>query len=328
MKTILAGALAAGLGLGFADAALAQTYPARPINLIVGFAAGSATDNIARYYTQAMGSVLSQPLIVQNRPGASQIAAITELMRADPDGHTVMMITGSAGSQGPGVREDLPYRTLEDFVPVAMLATAAGVFVANNDMPFDDIAGLVAYAQENPGTLNYGSSGLGSASNLQIELLASITGIDIVHIPYEGASQIMTAIISGEVDIGLSPIQGALPLVTSGQVKAIGVTGSAVVDGMPDAQPLSNSDVPGLSVLDPYTYYLIVAPVGTPQAVIDQLHAAFNEVSQMDSTIEALRRLGFEPVVISTEEARARVLADVEVWRNFREQTGFVWGGN
>jgi len=326
MKKILTGVLATGLCLALAGTTMAQQYPARPINVIVGFAAGSTTDTIARYYTQALADKLSQPLIVQNRPGASQLAAITELKGAAADGHNIMMITGSASSQGPGVRDDLPYNTLEDFVPIAMVATAQGVFVANKDLPFNDIAGLVAYAKEHPGELNYGSSGLGSASNLQIELLKSITGIDMVHIPFAGSGEIMNAIIAGEIDIGLGPIQGAASLVNSRQLKAIGVTGSKSVDGMPDAQPLSSSEVPGLSVLDPYTYYLIIAPAGTPQPVVDQLHAAFNATSEKEDTVTAMHRMGFEPLVISSEEAVKRVTADIEVWRDFREQTGFTWG--
>lgn len=325
MKRSLLGALALGLSITAVTHAQAQDYPRRPVDLIVGFAAGSTTDSIARYYTQAIANALGQPLIVQNRPGASQAAAVNELRNADADGHTIMMITGSAASQGPGVRDDLPYKTLEDFIPVAMVANASGVFVSNPNLPFDDMAGLVAYALENPGMLNYGSSGVGSASHLQIELLKSITGIDMAHVPYEGSSQIMTALVSGEIDLGLSPIQGAQPLVSAGQVRAIGVTGSTPVPSMPDAEPLSTSTIPGLSVLDPYTYYLIVAPVGTPEAVVAKLHTVFNDVSSSEAGIAALDAMGFAPVVISTAEAGERVQADVDLWRQFRADTGFVW---
>lgn len=326
-RKYILGGLLASLIVALPHTSAAQEFPNRPVNLLVGFGAGSSTDAMARYYGQHVAEILGQPIVVDNRPGASQFVAINAVVTANPDGYTLMIITGSAASQGPGLRDDLPYESMEDFVPVALVATAPGIFVTAPDFPVDDLAEFIAYAQDNPGELNYASSGVGSAGHLSAELLKSLIGIDIAHIPYDGTSQLMTAIVRNESQFGIGTIAAALPLLQGDMVRALAVTGDTRSELLPDVPALSEVEIDAdLSALDPYTYYMIIAPKDTPQPVIEQINAAFNEVSARPEAIEAMAVLGFDTAVQTPEEARAFVMDDIQVWREFKDRTGFEWG--
>ncbi len=321
---LLLAALVTGLA-ATPTAATAQSYPERPIDLVLGFAAGSATDTIARYYAMQLESELGQPVVVKNAPGASQYVAISQLTSARPDGYTLMVATASALSQGPGVRDDLPYDPLTDFQPVALLATTPGIFVTTPGLPVSTMEEFISYAEEHPNELNYGSSGLGSASNLQIELLKSRVGIDMVHIPYEGSTQIMTAIIQGEAQFGVGPIDGALPSIQGGQVRGLALSGDTRSPLLPDVPTLSELGGYDLDALDPYTYYVIVAPNGTPQEIVDQVNEALNRISSSDAAQEYLGSKGFIPETRTAAEALDFMRNDTQTWIDFREATGFTF---
>ncbi|MGB3336535.1 MAG: tripartite tricarboxylate transporter substrate binding protein [Devosia sp.] len=323
LKTHVLGVVLAGIAVVAPWQAMAQAYPERPIELLLGFAAGSATDTVARYYAMQLQEELGQPVVVKNAPGASQYVAISSLTSARPDGYTLMVATGSAMSQGPGVRDDLPYDPLTDFMSVALLATTPGLFVTTPGLPVNNMEEFIAYATEHPNELNYGSSGLGSASNLQIELLKSRVGIDMVHIPYEGSAQIMTAIISGEAQFGVGPIDQALSSIEGGIVRGLAVSGDTRSPLLPDVPTLSELGGFDLEALDPYTYYVVVAPNGTPQPIVDKVNAALNAISASDGAKEYLESKGFNPVTQTPAEALEFVRTDTQTWIDFREATGF-----
>jgi tripartite-type tricarboxylate transporter receptor subunit TctC len=301
----------------------AQSFPDRPIDLIVGYPPGATVDLLARQYAVRLEQALGVPVVVQNRPGAAQLLGISNLVNAAPDGYTISLMGGGALSQAPAVRDDLPYETMVDFVSVALVATAAGVFTASNDLAADDMGDLIAYARENPGALNFGSSGIGTASHLQLELLEYLADIEMEHIPYEGASQIQTAIMGGEIDLGVGPINSSLEAIEAGQIKALGITGDQRSPILPDVPSLSELNIPELSALDPYTYYYVVAPKDTPAEIIGQLNAAINEVTASAEMNDFLVERGFNPMAMSAEEGRDFVFRDLETWRDFRENTGF-----
>lgn len=312
--------------LAVASQASAQDFSARPIELIIGFAAGSSSDLLARYYGAELTEALGTPVIVINSPGASQYVAISQLMNARPDGHTIMLAAASALSSGPVLRDDLPYDPLTDFVPFSLVATAPGVFTATTSIEQDTLPDFIEHARQNPGSLNYGSSGVGSSSHLQMELLKSIVDVDIAHIPYEGAGQINTALIQGEVHIGIGPIEASLPSIEGGNVKALAITGSRRSVLLPDVPSLSELGNPELSALDPYTYYMMIAPNGTPPEVLEALNAAFNAVNEMEKTTDYLSVRGFDVTTSTVEGSQQYIMNDRTIWETFKTNTGFVWG--
>ena len=293
----------------------AQHYPSRTVRIIVGFAAGGSTDAIARLYAQRLPEVLKAPVIVDNKPGAGQMVAINAVRVAPPDGYTLYLGTGSALSQGPGVRKDLPYDPLKDFSLIALVATVPGVIVVSADLPVRSVRDLVTYAQANPAQLNYGSSGIGSASHLQTEYLSSLTAMKITHIPLKADADIMRELSAGRVHMGISPLQGAIPFISSGRVRAVAVTGSRRLQGLPDVPSLSEAGFKGLEGIDPYTYYGLVGPAGLPPAVVAKVNEAVNAVSKMPKAVEQLQAQQFaQPIIGSPESFQRYIRDDIAKW--------------
>jgi tripartite-type tricarboxylate transporter receptor subunit TctC len=316
-RIALSCALVAAACFGSATALAASDFPNKPIKLLVGFSAAGSTDTIARFYAARMSEVLKTPVIVENRAGAAQLIAIRMLMSAPPDGYTLFLASASAMSQGPGVRSDLPYDPLKDFSPIALVGTIPGVIVISPKLPIKTIGDLVAYAKQHPNTLNYGSSGVGSASHLQMEYLNSMTGTKMAHIPYKADAEIMTGIAEGSVQLGFAPLQGALPLIQAGRVRGLAVTGTHRVAAIPEVPTLAEADVPGLGVVDPYTYYALLAPIGTPAAVVDNINAAVNTVSRMPTTIQYMHERLYEPGTGTPQDMQRFVAQDLAKWRKF-----------
>ncbi len=317
-KKFLARLLAMACVAMSASTAMAQAYPNRPIKLIVGFSAGGSTDSIGRYYAQKLSEVLKAPVVVDNRPGAGQIVAIKTVMAAQPDGYTLYLGTGSALSQGPGVRNDLPYNPLKDMTLVGLVAVAPGLIVVTPKLPVKSMQDLISYAKEHPDELNYGSSGIGSSSHLQSEYLKKLTNLKMTHVPYKADADIMREITSGALHVGMSPIQGAVSSIASGRVRALAVTGSRRLAGLPDVPSLKETGIKGLDGIEPYSYYGIVGPVGLPRSVVDKLNAAINVVSKSPEAVAHVReRLFAEPGSGSPEDFRAYIEADFKKWKEF-----------
>jgi len=296
--------------------ACAQQYPSKPIRLIVGFGPGGATDVIARFYAQKWSEVLKTPVIIDNKPGAGQLIGIKTAIAAQPDGYTLFFGTGSAFSQGPGVRKDLPYDPLKDFTLLGMVSTAPGVLAIAPSLPVRSVRDLIAYSKENPTKLNYASSGLGSASHLQTEYLMSLTGVRMTHIPYKSAADIMRELSVGSSHVGIAPLEAAMGSVTSGRVRALAVTGSRRLKALPDVPSLGESGVKGLEGIDPYTYYALVGPPGLQPAVVGKLTELVNTVSKMpDVAAQVRERLFNEPTVGTPASFRKFIETDLVKWK-------------
>jgi len=304
-----------GAGAALALPALSDTYPSRPIKIMIGFAAAGSTDAVARYYAQKMSEVLKGSVIVENKPGAGQLLAIRSLATAQPDGYTLYLGTASALSQGPGVRKDLPYNPLKDFTLIGMMASAPGVVVISNKLPVKTLRDLVKLSQAEGSNLNYGSSGVGAASHLQTEYLLKLTGMKMTHIPYKADADIMRELTAGTVHLGMSPVQGAMGSITSGRVKALAVTGPKRLKVLPDVPTLTESDFKGLEGIHPYSYYGLVGPVGLPAPIVAKLNDAINRVSSMPEVISHMQeRLNFEPESGTPERLRKYIQEDMAKW--------------
>ncbi|WP_235430277.1 Bug family tripartite tricarboxylate transporter substrate binding protein [Cupriavidus pauculus] len=298
--------------------ALADTYPSRPIRLLVGFAAGGTTDAIARFYAQKLAIELKAPVVVENKPGAGQIVAIRSLKAAAPDGYTVYMGTGSALSQSPGVRSDLPYDPSKDFTFVGLVGTAQGVIIVNKDVAAKSLGELVSYASKHPGQLNFGSSGIGSASHLAGEYMSKVSGMMMTHVPYKADADIVQAMYTGSVQVGIAPVQGAVTALTSGKVRALAVTGTRRVPALPAVPSVSEAGLKGFEGLDPYTYYGILGPIGMSDDAVRKLNAAINKVSSSPEVAAQVReKLYAEPATSTPQAFRKQVQDDLARWRQF-----------
>jgi tripartite-type tricarboxylate transporter receptor subunit TctC len=297
----------------------AQQYPSKPVRLILGFGPGGATDVIARFYAQKWSEVLKTPVIVDNRPSAGQVIAIKTVMSAAPDGYTIFFGTGSAFSQGPGVRTDLQYDPLKDLSMIGLASTAPGVIAVTPNLPARSVRELIEYAKQNPSKLNYASSGVGAASHLQGELLMNLTGTKMTHIPYKSAADINRELQVGTVHVGIMPLEAAVGPVSGGRIRALAVTGLRRHKALPDVASVAEAGVKGLEGIDPYTYYGLAGPARLPQAVIVKLNEVINAVSNMpDVAVHVRERLFNEPVSGSPDSFRKYVEADLAKWKKLR----------
>lgn len=315
-NAVLRGLVLACLGVLCGTQALAQTWPARPIRVYLGFGPAGSTDAILRYYAPKMSQVLNQPVIVDNKPGAAQIPAIKAAMSAPPDGYALFFGTGSAFSQGPAMRKDLPYDPLKDFTLIGLMAVAPGVIFMSPDLPVRSMRELVNYSIANPSKLNYGSSGVGAASHLQMEYLMSLTGLKATHIPYKSDADIVREIMAGNVQLGMSTIQGAITFIGSGKVRALTVTNLRRQKALPDVVSLSEIEFKGIENLDPYSFYGLAGPLGTPPVVVSTLNEAINKVSRMPEVVSYMQeKLYAEPGTGSPAAFRSFIEKDQEKWR-------------
>lgn len=297
----------------------AQPYPSKPVRLILGFGAGGATDVIARFYAQKWSEVLKTPVIVDNRPSAAQLIAIKTVMASTPDGYTIFFGTGSAFSQGPGVRSDLPYDPLKDLSLIGLASTAPGVIAVAPNLPARSVRELIDYSKQNPSKLNYASSGVGSASHLQTELLMNLTGTKMTHIPYKSAADITRELQVGTVHVGIMPLEAAVSPASTGRIRALAVTGSRRHKALPDVASIAEAGVKGLEGIDPYTYYALAGPARLPQPVVARLNETINAVSKMpDVAAQVRERLFNEPVTGTPESFRTFAEADIAKWKKLR----------
>ena len=296
-------------------AATAADYPSRPIKIIIGFSSGGSTDAIGRYYAQKLTEELHTPVVVENKPGAAQLLAIKTLMAAPPDGYTLYVGTASAFSQSPGVMKDLPYSPMRDFSFISLMAKAPGVIFVSPELPIHNIKEFMDYASANAGRLNYGSSGVGSASHLLTEYLLKLTKLKMTHIPYKSDADIVREMLTGSVHMGISPAQGVMTYIASGRVRAIAVTGPKRLKNLPNVPSLMESDIPGIEGLDPYTIYGLAGPAGMPSSVVDKLNATIRNISsQPEVSAHVRERMYLEPGLGNAEQFRQYVQDDLAKW--------------
>jgi tripartite-type tricarboxylate transporter receptor subunit TctC len=279
--------LAAALSLCFAalPQARAEDWPARPITLISSFPAGSGNDLVARALAPALGDALGQPVIVENRPGAGGAIGAQYVARAKPDGYTLYLASLSF-SVLPNLM-DLGFDPGKDFEAVSLVGTQAMALVVPPQLPVKSMADLVAYAKAHPGKLNYASAGTGSIGHLTAELLKNERHIDIVHVPFKGTPEALTAVMTGEVQMSLVAMPAARPQIRAGKVKVLGVTGAQRQADLPDVPTMAEAGVPSMG---DSVWYSVLAPAGTPARTVRTLNAALHKALTQPATMELLQR--------------------------------------
>jgi len=292
-KWVAAAAMAFGglIAMLAAGPAAAQTYPTRPIRMVVGFAPGGPADVMARLIGQRMYAALGQPIVVDNRAGAGGTIAARVVAESEPDGYTLLLGNTSTLVISPLMYKNVGYDALKAFAPIAQLGSTADVMVVNPKFPAKSVQELIAYAKANPGKLNYSSPGIGTPPHLIGEMLKLRTGIDIVHVPYKSGGQSIQAVIAGEVQLTFENPAVALPLVQAGTVRALAVT-SAMRDAQaPDVPTLNESGLPDF-VVESFTG--VVGRAGMPAAIVTRLNAVINESLKSPQVAETLVKLAVD----------------------------------
>lgn len=301
--TALTCALAAPLAWG-------QTYPNKPVRLIVPFPAGGATDVFARVISQKLGEQLGVALVVENRPGAGGAIGSDAVAKAAPDGYTLLLATSSTHSIGPSLNPKLPYQ-VSDFTPVAHVGNAPSIVLVPNSSPAKTLAEWVAYAKKNPGRLNYASSGNGTVVHLGSELLESMAGLFLVHIPYRGTALAIPDLMSGKLDLLVDSLPTGLPHVREGRLRALAVTSAKRTPLAPEL-PAVAEVLPGY---ESNTWFGLYGPKGLDAAVVDRLGKALSLALADADVKERLARLGIEPVGGNAADFARMVAADTAKWK-------------
>ena len=304
-------ALAALLIVALGSAASAQPYPARPIKLIVPFPPGGPVDVAARIVAQHLPRTLGQTVIVENRAGAAGALGAKAVAGAEPDGYTLLCGNISTLVVVPVVTDRRDYDPAKAFTPIAKISQNHEVLVVHPTFPARSVAELVAHAKANPGKLNFGSAGHGNATHLAAELFKLKTGTDIVHVPYKGAAEAVTGVLSGQVQMFFGDIAGVLPLMQEGKLRALAVSSTSRNALVPELPTMIESGVPDYVVL---TYVGVVAPAGTPAAIVDKLNAAINASLLAPEVAAAFARLGAELGPASPQDFAAFLADETRKW--------------
>lgn len=290
--------------------ASAQAYPNRPIRWIVPFGPGGAADIVSRLITPRLSESLHQQIVVDNRQGGGTIIATELLANAAGDGYTLMLANISFGAN-PGLHRKLPYDSLKDFVPIVLVGVLPNILLVHPSVPAKSLQELIALAKSKPGYLNYGSAGVGSSNHLNMELFKKETGIDAVHVPYQGGGQLITALLGTQVHTAFISVPPALAHVKAGRLRVLASTGAKRIAAFPDVPTIGEAVMPGFVF---HEWHVILAPKGTPKEIIARLNTEINRVLTVPDVKERIAGLGAVIRGGTPEEAAAHVKTEINTW--------------
>ncbi len=313
-------ALVALLGILFLGTANSQ-YPAKPLRLIVPFAPGGSTDIFARLIAERAQAPLGQPVVVENRAGAAGNIGAEAVVRSAPDGYTLLMATTGVMAINNALYKSMTYDAAKDLEPVLFVASITNVLIVPPDFPARSVAELIVAAKKDPGKLSFASSGAGSSTHMSAELFKSLSGTDILHIPYKGSGQALPDLISGRVQMMFENAPGAVPHIKSGKVRALAQTGLRRSPSMADLPTVAEAGVPGYESL---SWSGIAVPAGTPRALIERLNRDLNAVLAMPEMRQKLAEQGAETVGGAPEVFAQHVRAEREKWSRLIREKNIV----
>jgi tripartite-type tricarboxylate transporter receptor subunit TctC len=311
--------LAAGVLLGLTVPAASQDYPSRPITLIVPYAAGGGNDVMARIVAERMSKSLGQQIVIENKGGAGGSIATRQIAKSAPDGYTLGLGGTGTHAINPTLYPNVGYDPRKDFAPVGLIASSALVVLVNNAVAAKSIGELIALAKREAGKLNYASAGVGSGIHLGAELFATMAGIKLTHIPYKGSSPALTDLLGGHVAIYFSSLPPAISLVREGKVRALAVTGPRRAPGFPDLPTVAEAALPGYEAV---LHYGIVAPAGTPRAIVDKLNAALNAALAEPEVRAKIIADGADPLPGTPEDYAADIDREETKWSKVVQVSG------
>ena len=288
----------------------AQEYPARPVKIVVPSPPGGGTDIVARVLGQHFSKALGQPFFVENKPGAGNMIGIESVARSPGDGYTLLFVASTLALNSV-LYKKVPYDPVRDFAPITLAATAPNVLVVNPSLPVRSLAEFIAMAREKPGKLSYGTPGIGTSPHLSMELLKSMAGIDLQHVPYRGTAAAVTDVIGGQIAVTFANALTAKPQDDSGRVRALAVSGPRRIEALPNVPPVAEAGVPNYEAMQ---WYGLLAPAGTPGAIIARLNAEAVRALQSDDMKEKLAADGAQPLGSSAADFAAHIRNEIEKW--------------
>jgi tripartite-type tricarboxylate transporter receptor subunit TctC len=315
-------AVAGSVAHAQAQGTSAAGYPDRPIRLVVGFPPGGATDILARILSQHMPGSIGQPVVVDNRGGATGTIASAIVAKAPPDGYTIMMVPSGPFTISASVYSNLPYDAVRDFAGVSLLAWVTNVIVVPQASPAKTLQDVIRMAREKPGQVSFSSSGAGSLHHLSGEVLKRLTGTDMIHVPFKGAGPAMAALAGGEVNFGFTSMPSAMPLINGKRVRALAVTGEKRMPALPDTPTMTEAGVPPPSGLDIREWYGVIVPAATPAAIVNKLNAEMVKVFKRPDVQTRLTEMGAEYLGSSPQELGKQLANDVRTWAKWVKDTG------
>jgi tripartite-type tricarboxylate transporter receptor subunit TctC len=304
------------------ECAKAQSYPTRPVTLVVPFAPGGGTEFLARLLGQRLEQRLGKPFVIENRAGGGGVTGAVAVARAAPDGYTLLMAPAPIMAINVTLHKKLPYDPAVDFVPLALVVASPYVLVVAPSLPVRSVADLIRLAREKPGQLSFASAGPGTPHHLFSELFKSMTGIEMTHVPYRGSVPALTDVAAGHVHLLFSDVPPALSMINEGKVRALGVSTKERVAALPNLWPIAELGVPGF---DAASWQMVVAPAGTPKDVVERLHAELKSFMVQGEIKEHVSKMGLLPIdTPSVASLQVFVKTEIAQWGKVVEQAGIA----
>ena len=297
----------------------AQDYPSRPLRLIVPTAPGGGTDFTGRLVAAKLSESLGQQVVVENRGGGGGSVGADNAAKSTPDGYTLLLGSIATHAVNPALYKKLPYDHLKDFAPVSLIGTVPNAMVVHPSVPVKSMQEFIAYAKANPGKINYGSSGVGSPPHLSMELLRSMTGINLVHVPYKGAGPALADLLGGQMQAMCTSLAGLINFIKSGRVRALGVTTAKRNPQLPDVPTIVESGIPGYEVT---IWYAVFAPVATPKAIVQKLNTEMVKALNSLEMKERMALQGMDPAPSTPAELTAFVKIETAKWAKAAKDSG------
>ena len=312
---VAVGALVAMLA---ATSAFAQTYPSKPIRIVVPYPPGGFNDTLGRTLAAKFTESWGQPAVVENKPGGNTLIGSDFVAKSAPDGYTLLVVAFPF-SVVPSLFKTMPYDTVKDFAPVILAATSPNLLVVNPQLPVKSVGELVALAKAKPGTLSYASTGNGSSNHISMELFKTLAGVDIVHIPYKGSAPAVTDLLGGQVMLMFDNVPNVLPQVKAGRLRALGTSGAQRSALAPDVPTVAEAGVPGYELT---VWFGLVAPAGTPREVVQKLNAEVAKILAMPDVRERFMAQGVEPLGSTPEQFGEHIKAQMTKWSKVVRDAG------
>jgi len=297
----------------------AQSYPTKPVRLVVPFSTGGGTDVLGRLVAHKLTAALGQQVIVENRPGAAGRIGAEFVARAPADGYTLLMATTTVLMTAPALFPKLPYKSPDDFAPISSVASGTYILVVHPSVPANSVKQLIALAKRKPGALNFASSGPGDTNHLSAELFQAQAGIKMVHVPYKGAGPGTLSVVIGETDLTFSNILPAVPPIRAKRLRPLGISTLQRSAILPDVPTIAESGLPGFEVR---TLYALLAPAGTPASIVQRLNQAVVRGMQESDTKAQLLKRGSEVIVSSPQELEKTIVSEIQKWAKIIKQAG------
>jgi tripartite-type tricarboxylate transporter receptor subunit TctC len=312
-------AIATAVFVAFTSVSYSAPYPDRPVRLIVGFAAGGASDLVARILAQQLSEQMGQPIVVDNRSGAGGNIGADVVAKSSPDGYTLCLATVGTLSINPTLYAHISFDPIRDFAPISRVTSVPQVLVVNPSLPVHNVAEFIAYAKEQGSRLNFASGGSGTATHLAGEMFNAMAGVKMQHVAYRGTGPAMIDVLSGQVPVMFDQIATSMPLVAEGKLRALGVTSAERSPITPDLPTISESGLPGYDVS---TWHGLIAPAGTPKPVIERLNAEVVKALQSPLVRERFAANGIVPISGTPEELGQLIKSELVRWRDIIKASG------